>query len=52
MSKLGGYQVNITENQLEDTTKYANENDGDWSDEQRGQRVYGIQRTLRLMTLR
>jgi len=39
--ELGGYQVNITENQLEGAPKYANENDWDWSDEQRGRRVYG-----------
>jgi len=37
---LGGYQVNITEAQLQNAPKYANENDWDWSDQRRGRQVY------------
>ena len=35
---LGGYQVNLTEDQLKSAPHYADENEWDWQD--RGRRVY------------
>jgi hypothetical protein len=37
---LGGYQVNVTEQQLKGAPKYANENDWDWADPVRGRKVH------------
>jgi hypothetical protein len=38
--ELGGYQVMITEDQLQGAPKYSNENEWDWSDPARGRKVY------------
>jgi hypothetical protein len=38
--ELGGYQVNVTEEQLTKAPRYSNENDWDWSDQKRGRQVY------------
>ena len=38
--ELAGYQVNVTEDQLKNAPKYSNENDWDWSDRNRGRKVY------------
>jgi hypothetical protein len=39
-SDLGGYQVNVTREQLESAPKYGNENQWDWADQARGRQVY------------
>jgi hypothetical protein len=36
---LGGYQVNITEKQLQGAPKYANDDEWDWADPARGRKV-------------
>ncbi len=37
---LGGYVTNLTKDQLEDAPRYTHEADWDWSDTERGRRVY------------
>lgn len=39
-TNLGGYRTNISKDQLEGAPKYANDDDWDWSDEQRGRKVH------------
>jgi hypothetical protein len=38
--KLGGYEVNISEQQLKGAPKYSKHENWDWSDRARGQSVY------------
>jgi hypothetical protein len=38
--KLGGYQVNLTEEQLKNAPKYSDHENWDWSNQARGQQVY------------
>ncbi|MEA2907508.1 MAG: hypothetical protein QOI12_4895 [Alphaproteobacteria bacterium] len=38
--KLGGYEVNITEQQLKGAPKYSKHENWDWSDRARAQKVY------------
>ena len=37
---LGGYQVNVTEEQLRSAPKYKNESEWDWADQCRGRQVF------------
>jgi hypothetical protein len=43
-TKLGGYEVNISDQQLTGAPKYANDNDWDWEDRKRAQQVYDYYR--------
>jgi sporulation protein YlmC with PRC-barrel domain len=43
-TKLGGYEVNISEQQLKGAPSYANDNDWDWEDRKRAQQVYDYYR--------
>jgi hypothetical protein len=38
--QLGGYEVNISEQQLKGAPGYSNDNDWDWEDRKRAQQVY------------
>jgi sporulation protein YlmC with PRC-barrel domain len=37
---LGGYEVNVSDDQLKNAPKYTNESDWDWDDAQTGRDVY------------
>ncbi len=39
-TKLGGYEVNVSEQQLKNAPKYSKHENWDWSDPARGQKVY------------
>lgn len=39
-TELGGYQIMITADKLKGAPKYANENEWDWEDRNRGRSVY------------
>jgi sporulation protein YlmC with PRC-barrel domain len=43
-TQLGGYEVNISEQQLKGAPSYANDNDWDWEDRKRAQQVYDYYR--------
>ena len=43
-TQLGGYEVNISEQQLKGAPNYANDNDWDWEDRKRAQQVYDYYR--------
>jgi hypothetical protein len=43
-TKLGGYEVNISDQQLTGAPSYANDNDWDWEDRKRAQQVYDYYR--------
>jgi hypothetical protein len=43
-TKLGGYEVNISDQQLKGAPSYANDNDWDWEDRKRAQQVYDYYR--------
>ena len=43
-TKLGGYEVNISEQQLKGAPSYANDNDWDWEDRKRAQQVFDYYR--------
>ena len=43
-TKLGGYEVNISEQQLKGAPSYSNDNDWDWEDRKRAQQVYDYYR--------
>jgi hypothetical protein len=38
--QLGGYEVNVTEDQLKNAPRYSQHESWDWNDPARGQRVY------------
>jgi sporulation protein YlmC with PRC-barrel domain len=42
--RLGGYEVNITEEQLRGAPKYGSSENWDWADRDRGQKVYDYYR--------
>jgi hypothetical protein len=39
-TQLGGYEVNISDQQLKGAPRYSNDNDWDWEDRKRAQQVY------------
>jgi sporulation protein YlmC with PRC-barrel domain len=41
---LGGYEVNISDQQLKGAPSYANDNDWDWEDRKRAQQIYDYYR--------
>jgi len=43
-TRLGGYEVNISDQQLKGAPKYANDNDWDWEDRKRAQQVFDYYR--------
>ena len=43
-TQLGGYEVNISDQQLKGAPNYANDNDWDWEDRKRAQQVYDYYR--------
>jgi hypothetical protein len=43
-TQLGGYEVNISDQQLKGAPSYANDNDWDWEDRKRAQQVYDYYR--------
>jgi hypothetical protein len=43
-TRLGGYEVNISEQQLKGAPSYSNDNDWDWEDRKRAQQVYDYYR--------
>jgi hypothetical protein len=43
-TKLGGYEVNISDQQLTGAPSYSNDNDWDWEDRKRAQQVYDYYR--------
>jgi sporulation protein YlmC with PRC-barrel domain len=43
-TSLGGYEVNISDQQLTGAPSYANDNDWDWEDRKRAQQVYDYYR--------
>ena len=43
-TKLGGYEVNISDQQLKGAPSYGNDNDWDWEDRKRAQQVYDYYR--------
>jgi PRC-barrel domain len=43
-TRLGGYEVNISDQQLKGAPSYANDNDWDWEDRKRAQQVYDYYR--------
>ena len=43
-TNLGGYEVNISDQQLTGAPKYSNDNDWDWEDRKRAQQVYDYYR--------
>ena len=43
-TKLGGYEVNISDHQLKGAPNYANDNDWDWEDRKRAQQVFDYYR--------
>ena len=43
-TSLGGYEVNISEQQLTGAPSYSNDNDWDWEDRKRAQQVYDYYR--------
>jgi hypothetical protein len=43
-TQLGGYEVNISDQQLKGAPNYANDNDWDWEDKKRAQQVYDYYR--------
>jgi hypothetical protein len=43
-TKLGGYEVNIADEQLKGAPSYSNDNDWDWEDRKRAQQVYDYYR--------
>ena len=43
-TNLGGYEVNISDQQLTGAPKYANDNEWDWEDRKRAQQVYDYYR--------
>jgi PRC-barrel domain len=44
-TRLGGYHVGVTEDQLKRAPKYSKANDWNWSDRANDQRVYGYYKT-------
>ena len=38
--RLGGYEVNVSEDQLKGAPKFAQDEEWDWSDRERGRRIY------------
>jgi hypothetical protein len=42
--RLGGYEVNISDQQLKGAPSYANDNDWDWEDRKRAQQVFDYYR--------
>jgi hypothetical protein len=38
--RLGGYEVNISDTQLKGAPKFSRDEDWDWSDRERGRRIY------------
>jgi len=43
-TRLGGYEVNISDQQLKGAPSYSNDNDWDWEDRKRAQQVYDYYR--------
>jgi hypothetical protein len=43
-TSLGGYEVNISDQQLKGAPSYSNDNDWDWEDRKRAQQVYDYYR--------
>jgi hypothetical protein len=43
-TSLGGYEVNISDQQLKGAPTYSNDNDWDWEDRKRAQQVYDYYR--------
>ncbi len=43
-TQLGGYEVNISDQQLQGAPNYANDNDWDWEDRKRAQQVFDYYR--------
>jgi PRC-barrel domain len=43
-TQLGGYEVNISDQQLKGAPSYSNDNDWDWEDRKRAQQVYDYYR--------
>ena len=43
-TNLGGYEVNISDQQLKGAPSYSNDNDWDWEDRKRAQQVYDYYR--------
>jgi hypothetical protein len=43
-TNLGGYEVNISDQQLKGAPAYSNDNDWDWEDRKRAQQVYDYYR--------
>src|ERR1044072_8609050 len=43
-TKLGGYEVNISDQQLKGAPNYANDNDWDWEDRKRAQQIFDYYR--------
>jgi hypothetical protein len=44
-TRLGGYRIGVTEDQLKGAPKYSRSTDWNWSDRVNDQRIYGYYKT-------
>ena len=44
-TRLGGYRTNISKQQLEGAPRYSSDSDWDWTDPDRGRKVYDYYKT-------